>query len=140
MSRGTGASGRDPHPGGGAFIETYVAPDMHMKPLARTIQLFADAGLEIRDVQAMREHYPRTVAAWARTLEERWDDAVALVGEEQARVWRLYLAGGSLAFEQNRMGVDQILLVRPTPDGDSRMPATPLAWLATRGGPAEPGR
>jgi cyclopropane-fatty-acyl-phospholipid synthase len=140
MSRGSGASGHDAHPGGGAFIETYVAPDMHMRPLARTIQLFADAGLETRDVQAMREHYPRTVAAWARTLEERWDDAVAMVGEEQARVWRLYLAGGSLAFEQNRMGVDQILLVRPTPEGDSRMPATPLAWLGPHGDAREPRR
>jgi cyclopropane-fatty-acyl-phospholipid synthase len=30
-----------------------------------------------------------------------------------ARVWRLYLAGGRLAFAQGRMGVDQILLGRP---------------------------
>jgi cyclopropane-fatty-acyl-phospholipid synthase len=27
-------------------------------------------------------------------------------------VWRLYLAGGALAFEEGRMGVDQILAVR----------------------------
>jgi cyclopropane-fatty-acyl-phospholipid synthase len=37
---------------------------------------------------------------------------VELVGAEAARVWRLYLAGGRLAFEQGRMGVDQILLAR----------------------------
>jgi cyclopropane-fatty-acyl-phospholipid synthase len=30
-------------------------------------------------------------------------------------VWRLYLAGGALAFEEGRMGVDQILAVRPAP-------------------------
>jgi hypothetical protein len=36
-----------------------------------------------------------------------------LIGEEAARVWRLYLAGGRLAFAQGRMGVDQILLTRP---------------------------
>jgi cyclopropane-fatty-acyl-phospholipid synthase len=29
------------------------------------------------------------------------------------RVWRLYLVGGSLAFRDGRMGVDQILCVRP---------------------------
>lgn len=46
------------------------------------------------------------------TLERRWDDVVALVGTETARVWRLYLVGGSLAFEEGRMGVDQILSVR----------------------------
>lgn len=117
-------------PGGGPFIETYIAPDMHMKPLARTIELIAGAGLEIADVQAMREHYPQTVAAWSDQLESRWDEAVKLVGEEVARVWRLYLAGGSLAFEQNRMGVDQILSVKPFADGRSAMPASPVDWLA----------
>lgn len=116
-------------PGGGPFIETYIAPDMHMKPLATTIGLIAAPGLEIRDVQAMREHYPQTVAAWAENLESGWDTAVALVGEENARVWRLYLVGGSLAFEENRMGVDQILAVKPSAAGVSGMPAEPLAWL-----------
>jgi cyclopropane-fatty-acyl-phospholipid synthase len=29
------------------------------------------------------------------------------------RVWRLYLVGGALAFRDGRMGVDQILCVRP---------------------------
>jgi cyclopropane-fatty-acyl-phospholipid synthase len=36
-----------------------------------------------------------------------------LLAAEQVRVWRLYLAGGALAFEQGRMGVDQILARRP---------------------------
>ncbi|MEU5882525.1 cyclopropane-fatty-acyl-phospholipid synthase family protein [Spirillospora sp. NPDC047279] len=103
-------SGRSP--GGGAFIERYIAPDMHMRPLGETVALLERAGLEVRDVQAMREHYVRTVDEWRDTFESRWDEVVAMVGEENARVWRLYLAGGGLAFEQGRMGVDQILAVR----------------------------
>lgn len=129
MSRSNDAKGD--HPGGGPFIEAYIAPDMHMKPLAKTIGLIADSGLEVRDVQAMREHYPQTVTGWARNLEDNWRTAVALVGEENARVWRLYLAGGSLAFEENRMGVDQILAVKPSRSGVSNMPPSPLDWLAT---------
>jgi cyclopropane-fatty-acyl-phospholipid synthase len=39
-------------------------------------------------------------------------------------VWRLYLVGGALTFEEGRMGVDQILAVRPTETGVSGMPAT----------------
>ncbi len=123
-------SRRDVAPGGGAFIETYIAPDMHMRPVADTVGMLADAGLEVRDVQAMREHYVRTAAAWARRLEDGWDRAVELVGTETARAWRLYLAGGALSFGQNRMGVDQVLCVRPTNDGASLMPASPLGWLA----------
>jgi cyclopropane-fatty-acyl-phospholipid synthase len=63
-------------------------------------------------VEAMREHYVRTADAWIENLENNWDAAVELIGEESARVWRLYLAGGRLAFERGRMGVDQILLAR----------------------------
>ncbi|MFJ7231909.1 class I SAM-dependent methyltransferase [Streptomyces tendae] len=122
MSRGRDA------PGGGAFIEAYIAPDMHMRPLGETVQLLEEAGLEVRHVESLREHYVRTVAAWEHTLEDRWDEFVALVGEETARVWRLYLVGGALAFEQRRMGVDQILSVRPTDEGVSGMPATPGEW------------
>jgi cyclopropane-fatty-acyl-phospholipid synthase len=118
MSRGSVA------PGGGAFIERYIAPDMTMRPVGRTIDHLESAGLEVRDVHALREHYVWTVRAWAATLEENWADVVALIGETGARVWRLYLVGGALAFEENRMGVDQILAVRPDGHGRSGMPAT----------------
>ncbi|WP_370116606.1 class I SAM-dependent methyltransferase [Streptacidiphilus sp. MAP12-33] len=107
MSRGAHA------PGGGAFIESFIAPDMHMRPLGGTVSLLEAAGFEIRDVQALREHYVATVDAWHETLEERWAQVVDLVGPVTARVWRLYLVGGSLAFEQGRMGVNQILAERP---------------------------
>ncbi|MFB8117607.1 class I SAM-dependent methyltransferase [Streptomyces sp. NPDC055962] len=124
MSRGTTA------PGGGAFIESYIAPDMHMRPLGETVGLLEGAGFEVRDVESMREHYVLTVEAWRRTLEERWPEFVALVGEETARVWRLYLVGGALAFEERRMGVDQILSVRPDTDGSAGLPATRHGWYA----------
>ena len=74
-------------------------------------------------VHALREHYVRTVDAWYATFDANWDRAVALVGEEVARVWRLYLVGGALAFEEGRMGVDQILMTRRTADGRSELPA-----------------
>ncbi len=122
MSRG------DHQPGGGSFIETYIAPDMHMKPLATTLGLIAGAGLEIRDVHALREHYDWTVSAWERTLKTRWSDVEELIGRVGARVWRLYLVGGGLSFAQGRMGVDQILAVRPHDDGASGMPPFRGGW------------
>jgi cyclopropane-fatty-acyl-phospholipid synthase len=116
------------HPGGGSFIESYIAPDMYMRPLPELLGLVHEAGFEIRDVHALREHYVRTVEAWRCEFECRWDEVVSLVGLEQARVWRLYLVGGALAFEQNRMGVDQILSVKVTAAGGSAMPPTRLGW------------
>ncbi|GAA2153166.1 cyclopropane-fatty-acyl-phospholipid synthase family protein [Kitasatospora kazusensis] len=133
MSRGERA------PGGGAFIETYIAPDMHMRPVGETAALLERAGLEVRQVEALREHYVRTVDAWRRTLERRAPDFTELVGEQTVRVWRLYLAGASLAFAERRMGVDQLLCVRPSAEGTAGAPATPHAWYPAFG-PAGDGR
>ena len=65
-------------------------------------------------MHALREHYVQTVAGLAGELRGApRPELTALVGEEVVRVWRLYLVGGALAFGEGRMGVDQILCVRP---------------------------
>jgi len=116
-------SRHDRHPGGGPFIEGFIAPDMHMRPVGETVRLIEAGGLEVRDVHALREHYVWTVDAWLATFESHWGQVVDLVGEEVARVWRLYLVGGRQAFRDGRMGVDQVLARRP---GGKFPPLPPL--------------
>ncbi|THA26060.1 class I SAM-dependent methyltransferase [Streptomyces sp. RKND-216] len=110
------------------FIDAYVFPDGELAPLGRTVALLEEAGLEVRDVDVLREHYALTLRAWVRNLERGWADAVRLVSPGRARVWRLYMAASALAFERNRIGVNQVLAVRTTPDGDSRLPLRPRLW------------
>jgi len=113
MSRGSRA------PGGGPFIESYIAADMTMRPVGETVRLIENAGFEVTGVQAMREHYVRTIRAWLDNFEQHLPAITQILSAEQVRVWRLYLAGGALAFEEGRMGVDQILAVkRDTPRRD----------------------
>jgi cyclopropane-fatty-acyl-phospholipid synthase len=109
MSRGSRA------PGGGPFIESYIAADMTMRPVGETVRLIEQAGFEVIGVEAMREHYVRTIRAWLDNFEKNLPAIEDILSQEQIRVWRLYLAGGALAFEEGRMGVDQILAVRPDP-------------------------
>jgi cyclopropane-fatty-acyl-phospholipid synthase len=116
-------SRRGRHPGGGPFIESFIAPDMHMRPVGETVELVESGGLEVRDVHMMREHYVATVADWLVRFEANAGRLRELVGEEALRVWRLYLVGGAMAFRDGRMGVDQILAVRPDEAGHSGMPA-----------------
>ncbi|MEW1791578.1 MULTISPECIES: hypothetical protein [Streptomyces] len=47
---------------------------------------------------------------------------------------RLRAWDGALAFEEGRMGVDQILAVRPSGRGSGDMPLTPRDWYAREGG------
>jgi cyclopropane-fatty-acyl-phospholipid synthase len=106
MSRGGRA------PGGGPFIESFIAPDMHMRPLGETVGLLEAAGLEVIHVESMRADYGRTIRAWLENFREHRDGIARLIGAEQIRVWELYLTGGAQAFEEGRMGVDQILATR----------------------------
>lgn len=100
-------------PGGGPFIENFIAPDMYMRPIGETVAFLERAGLEVRDVHGLREHYVHTVQGWLENFEANLPRLTELVGEEVVRVWRLYLVGGAMAFRDGRMGVDQILMVRP---------------------------
>jgi cyclopropane-fatty-acyl-phospholipid synthase len=105
------------------FIDAYVFPDGQLVPLGTTAGLLEEAGFEVRDIEALREHYGRTLRAWVANLDADWDRAVELTSPGRARVWRLYMAGSALSFEQARLGVNQILAVKAKATGESLMPA-----------------
>ena len=123
------------------FIDRYVFPDGELAPVGSTVTLLEEAGFEVRDMESIREHYALTLRAWVANLEQHWAEAVRLVSPGRARVWRLYMAASALAFEQNKIGVNQVLAVRTGAHGDSRMPMVRGAWgtpsEATPGTPAE---
>lgn len=116
-----------------SFIDAYVFPDGQLAPLATTVGLLEDAGLEVRDVQALREHYATTLRAWVANLDREWAAAARLTSPARVRIWRLYLAASAVAFEAGRLGVDQVLAVRPLEDARSGMPATREQWMAEAG-------
>lgn len=113
------------------FIDAYVFPDGELAPVGRTVTILEEAGFEARDVESIREHYALTLRGWVANLERHWDRAVRLTSAGRARVWRLYMAASALSFEHNRIGVNQILAVRPAEGGASRMPLRARRWTET---------
>ncbi|MGY1591192.1 class I SAM-dependent methyltransferase [Geodermatophilus sp. SYSU D00708] len=109
------------------FITRFVFPDGELLSLAGTVAAFEGQGLEVLDVEALRRHYALTLRAWVERLEKRWDAAVALTTPGRARVWRLYMAACALAFENGRMGVNQVLLRRP--GGEEEAPLRLREWI-----------
>ncbi|MYV55939.1 cyclopropane-fatty-acyl-phospholipid synthase family protein [Streptomyces sp. SID3212] len=110
------------------FIDAYVFPDGELAPLGRTVATLEEAGFEARDVESIREHYALTLRRWVANLEKHWDRAVRATSPGRARVWRLYMAASALSFETNRIGVNQILAVRPPENGASGMPLRARDW------------
>jgi cyclopropane-fatty-acyl-phospholipid synthase len=111
------------------FIDRYVFPDGELAPIGSTVSRLEEAGFEVRDVEALREHYALTLRQWVANIEAHWDEAVRLTTPGRARVWRLYMAASALSFEQNRIGVNQVLATRTPSGGDSGMPPTRADWL-----------
>jgi cyclopropane-fatty-acyl-phospholipid synthase len=110
IARGPAAGVDKPHPK--SFLARYVFPDGELQPLATHVGMLETAGFEVRDVEVLREHYALTCRAWVHNLEQHWDEAVKATSPGRARVWRLYLAGSALGFEQLRVGVNQVLAVK----------------------------
>ncbi|MGW7612525.1 class I SAM-dependent methyltransferase [Streptomyces sp. NPDC054766] len=111
------------------FIDAYVFPDGELAPLGTTVTQLERAGFEVRDVEAIREHYALTLRRWVANLEAGWSRAVRLTSVGRARVWRLYMAASAVAFERNQIGVNQVLAIK-TPDGtgSSGMPLRARTW------------
>ncbi|NBE52635.1 SAM-dependent methyltransferase [Streptomyces boluensis] len=110
------------------FIDAYVFPDGELAPLGRTVSLLEEAGFEVRDVESLREHYAHTLRRWVTNLEAAWPRAQRMVSPGRARVWRLYMAASALAFERNRIGVNQVLAVRTPERGESGLPLRSRDW------------
>ncbi|MET8473339.1 cyclopropane-fatty-acyl-phospholipid synthase family protein [Streptomyces sp. NPDC006422] len=110
------------------FIDAYVFPDGELAPVGTTVGLLERAGFEVRDVEAIREHYALTLRQWVRNLEAAWPQALKLVSPGRARVWRLYMAASALSFERNRIGVNQVLAVKTPESGVSAMPLRARTW------------
>ncbi|EKX68991.1 class I SAM-dependent methyltransferase [Streptomyces ipomoeae] len=112
------------------FIDAYVFPDGELAPIGTTVTQLERAGFEVRDVESLREHYGLTLRAWVTNLETQWARAVSLTGPGRARVWRLYMAASALAFERNRIGVNQVLAVKTPESGASGLPLRARTWGA----------
>lgn len=61
------------------------------------------------DVENMRRHYARTCALWSERFEAKAEVLRTLAGEKRYRIWQIYLAGCSHAFEHDLISIYQIV-------------------------------
>lgn len=108
---------RDDPADGPTFMQVYVYPQAPLGPVGALVEAVERAGLELRTVASLREHYPPTLQAWADNLAVHRAHAVSLVGESRVRVWELSLALSVLGLERGRVSVHQLLAMRPHADG-----------------------
>lgn len=106
-----------------SFISRYVFPDGRLVTLSEAISAAESQGLEVRDVENLREHYDLTLRQWVAGLRQSADALLRLVSETTYRIWLLYMAGSAAAFRRGDIAVYQVLLSRPD-KGTSGLPLT----------------
>jgi cyclopropane-fatty-acyl-phospholipid synthase len=122
----------------GSFIEQYVFPNGDTPPLPIMLQAAESAGLEIRDVENLREHYALTLRHWLRRLEAHHAETLSFVDEATYRIWRLYLAGSAHGFRRGHLGVYQTLLAKMDGSGQSGVPLTRDDWYRSNSATQRP--
>lgn len=112
------------------FINRHVFPDGELDTVSNIQQRMEEARFEIFDVESLRPHYAFTLHHWVNRLDAKREEAVKLVGERTYRVWRLYMTGCALQFEQGATGIYQILAERKK-SGFPNLPLTRRDLYAT---------
>jgi cyclopropane-fatty-acyl-phospholipid synthase len=98
--------------GGGTFIDRYVFPHGEVPHISRVLKTMQDGGLETLDVENLRQHYAKTCGIWADNFEKRADQIRPLTDAKHFRIWQVYLAGCSYAFEKDHIAIFQVLCTR----------------------------
>ncbi|MER1966248.1 class I SAM-dependent methyltransferase [Castellaniella sp. GW247-6E4] len=106
--------------GMGDFIEKFIFPGGELSHINYVMRTLAEAGLEDVDVENIRPHYARTLWAWSDALEDKLEQARAILNTDQGarslRAYRMYLAGCAMGFEHGWIALHQIL-VQPRTHG-----------------------
>ncbi len=110
-----------------SFIDRYVFPDGHLVTLSEVLEAAESQGLEVRDVENLREHYALTLRRWVDGLRRNSGEVLQHVSEVTYRIWLLYMAGSAAAFRRGDIAVYQVLLSRPN-RGCSQLPLTREDW------------
>jgi cyclopropane-fatty-acyl-phospholipid synthase len=109
----------------GKFIDRYVFPDGELEAVGEIIAAMQDNGLEVRHEENLREHYAMTLKGWCDNLVDHWDEAVAEVGANRARVWLLYMAACRVGFDSRVIELHQVVGVRCDDLGTANFPLRP---------------
>lgn len=95
--------------GGGEFIDRYVFPHGELAHLSTVIRTMQEGGLEVRDVENLRRHYARTCAIWTDNFEANAERISQLTDAKRFRIWHVYLAGCTYAFNHDWISLYQIV-------------------------------
>lgn len=109
---------------GKKLILKYIFPGSELDHIGHTVQVMESCGFDIHDMEGLHLHYARTCRLWYERLEARREEAIAIVGPEQFRMWAAYLAGVAVGFEYGPLRLFQLVVTRSSGFETGPLPPT----------------
>jgi cyclopropane-fatty-acyl-phospholipid synthase len=95
-----------------SWIRKYIFPGGSSPALSETLASIERAGLWVTDIEILRLHYAKTLAAWDQRFQANRNQAAALLDERFCRMWEFYLIVSELSFVYGKHMVFQIQLTK----------------------------
>lgn len=95
------------------WIRKRVFPGAYAPALSEVLPLLEAGDYRVADVENLRAHYAQTLRCWRERFEAAEPRVRAMLGEEFARAWKLYLAGSEASFRGGSLQLYQVLFAGP---------------------------
>lgn len=92
-----------------AWIRRRIFPGAYPPCLREVMQFLEPHDFSVLDVENLRLHYARTCECWLKAFENHFSAVAAQLGNQFARMWRLYLAGSTAAFRFGSLQLFQVV-------------------------------
>ncbi|MEJ0069992.1 MAG: cyclopropane-fatty-acyl-phospholipid synthase family protein [Pseudomonadota bacterium] len=105
--------GRSDGPGAtNAWLRKYIFPGGYSPALSEVLPAVEAAKLFVTDIEVLRLHYARTLAAWRTRFTANRAAIAELYDERFCRMWEFYLIGSEIAFRRQGHMVWQMQMAR----------------------------
>ncbi len=94
------------------WLAKYIFPGGYVPALSQIAPAVERSWLWLTDLEVLRGHYERTLAAWYERVQAAREEIISLYDERFFRMWSFYLAGGIAAFRHGGHLVFQLQLAR----------------------------
>jgi cyclopropane-fatty-acyl-phospholipid synthase len=95
-----------------SWIRKYIFPGGATPALSETLASIERAGLWVTDIEILRLHYAKTLAAWDLRFQSNRAKVATLLDERFCRMWEFYLIVSELSFVYGKHMVFQIQLTK----------------------------
>ncbi|UWQ21347.1 cyclopropane-fatty-acyl-phospholipid synthase family protein [Jannaschia sp. W003] len=95
-----------------SWLAKYIFPGGYNPSLSELAAAFERTGLWQADVEVWRGHYAETLRRWRARFERNVDEVRAMYDERFVQMWRYYLTGAEVGFDDLHHVVYQIQLAK----------------------------